>query len=169
MAIRRLEIEQTGRDGRQESPIQHEAFNFFYAMGHSRTLALVAKQFGYGEDTIRNWSSNFYWMNRIEKQELKKYEKMRKSMTEALEAERKRYLEIVKELITSFEKELKEKLVKIKSIYDLEKVIKLGLLLRGEDTEKAVHRIEFVDVESPIHNPKDDIDMKDVNKFPGEY
>ena len=48
-----------------ETPRAFSAFQAFFQLGHSRSLAAVAEQLGEKHDTVKFWSSKYRWSERI--------------------------------------------------------------------------------------------------------
>ncbi len=114
----------------KENGLQKEAFEFYYNLGKQRSLKAVAIQFKRSERTIAGWSSKYSWMDRVAQKDIDEAEGQEK---QGLVLDVKvRYRQLFNSLITVFEKDFKAGKIKIKSIQDLERVVKLDLsMLEG--------------------------------------
>jgi hypothetical protein len=119
-----------------------EAFEAYYAMGASRNLASLAGVCGVSEKSVKAWSREFDWQVRIEQRDMENAKRIQKATDDTVVAAKARYRKIVQTAIGDFVKNLKEGEVKVTSIMDLERLIKLDLLLMGEATESHAHKIE---------------------------
>ncbi|WP_199615049.1 hypothetical protein [Paenibacillus alkalitolerans] len=46
-----------------------EAFDYYYSLGESRSLGKVAQNFGKADSTIKRWSSEFAWADRVQQRD----------------------------------------------------------------------------------------------------
>ncbi|KIL38002.1 hypothetical protein SD70_29325 [Gordoniibacillus kamchatkensis] len=54
---------------KDETGQQIEAFDYYYSLGAARSLKQVAQQFGKGFATIKRWSSEFRWRDRVQQRD----------------------------------------------------------------------------------------------------
>jgi hypothetical protein len=144
-----------------------DAFEYYYALDTERTYSKVAKQFGTSVTTISYWSTKFKWKERIEKRNGKVEEKLEEIAVEAIVKAKVRYRQALAEELKDFTryvkdmkkwhqdrmdewnnlsaKEKKEKhppkpWAFIREPADLERMVKLDLLLGGEATSIGEQR-----------------------------
>jgi len=172
----------------EESAKHSDAFEFYYLLGDDRSLEKVHKAWthegqSYAFKTIRNWSARFKWRDRIKERDREISEGVAKmtvkdiavAKTETL-VDVEKLIEIVKAAIGMGVGELKSGVLKIRTAQDLdyatkayERLIKLALLLRGEDIEKSDQPLvqligfdfsQFPKPSIPIPKPPDGVDMQ---------
>jgi hypothetical protein len=119
-----------------------EAFEYYYSLGAGRNLPSVAVQCGVSEKSVATWSKTFDWQARIEQRDMENAKRLQKATDDTVVAVKARYRKIVQTAIGDFVKRMKEGEVKVISIMDLERLIKLDLLLMGEATESHAHKFE---------------------------
>jgi len=130
-----------------------EAFEFYYAAGQGRNLASVAVQHGVSEKSVATWSKTFDWQARVEQRDMENARRLQKSTDETVVSVKAKYRKIVGAAISDFVTRLRGGQVKVDSVNDLERLIKLDLLLMGEATETHAHRMEEVfDFDSLSHD-----------------
>jgi hypothetical protein len=118
---------------------QREAFEFYYSLGDSRNLKKVAQEFGVSDRTVEIWSKKYGWQERVVQKNIEVGKLLSDRMNEEIVTEKARYRALIKVVINDVVSSLKEKdgTIKVKSIQDLERLIKLDLLLMGEATENT--------------------------------
>lgn len=114
---------------------QKEAFEFYYAMGQDRNLEKVAEQFTKSPRTVYEWSRKFNWQERIAQRDIEVSKKMAEKTINAVADEKANYRKLIKLAIAQFANGLRDGDIKIRSVSDLEKLIKLDLTLMGEFSE----------------------------------
>lgn len=122
----------------RENTAQREAFEIYYALGSKRSLKTVAQQIGKTERTVAGWSRSFNWVARVQQRDI---EEAKNRDTNNISAQttdvRTRYRIIMNNLMARATEKMAEGKLEIKTISDLERVVKLDLLLMGEATEKT--------------------------------
>jgi hypothetical protein len=120
-----------------------EAFEFYYAAGQNRNLASVAVQYEVSEKSVATWSKTFDWQARIEQRDIENSKRLQKATDETVVSVKAKYRRIVGAAIGDFVSRFKAGQVAIESVSDLERLIKLDLLLMGEATETHAHTHSF--------------------------
>ncbi len=119
---------ETGRHG--------AAFEYYVALGHGRSLALVAKAFSVSEQAVFGWSSAFKWQKRLQEREKIVAEKLAGKAVEDEADMRHRQLTICKAVQGAFVERLKGKSVQI-TARDFVEAAKLERLVVGKPTERS--------------------------------
>lgn len=123
----------------KENHLQREAFELYYSMGDRRSLKAVSEKVGRTERTIAGWSRSYNWVDRVKQREIEdaKNNALSASALNSQTTEIKtRYRILLNNLISLASKKVASGELNIKNIQDLERVIKLDLLLMGEATER---------------------------------
>ena len=119
----------------KENGLQREAFEFYYGLGQQRSLKAVALHFTRSERTVAGWSRDYNWVDRCKQKEIDEAEgKEKQGLTLDVKVT---YRKLLNNLLAVFNKDFREGKVKIKSIQDLERIIKLDLLLMGDAVDKV--------------------------------
>jgi len=119
----------------KENKLQREAFEFYYGLGNQRSLKAVAIHFSRSERTVAGWSRDLNWVDRCKQKEMDEAEGKEK---QGLMLDVKvTYRKVINNLLAVFSKDFKEGKIKVKSIQDLERLIKLDLLLMGDAVDKV--------------------------------
>jgi hypothetical protein len=116
-----------------------EAFERYYAMGPSRSLRLVAGEHRVSEKTVFAWNREFDWQTRIEQRDMQNAKRLQKATDDTVVAVKAKYRKIVQAAIGKFVQGLQTDAVAVETVTDLERLIKLDLLLMGEATDKTEH------------------------------
>lgn len=130
--------EQNEKNQLKESFLQQEAFEFYYELGDTRTLQLVADKFERHVQTVKTWSSELGWQRRIEERTRRIAEVAKTEIDKTIVQNRKVYKSttqaILAELNNRFAKaiennKLSDIPLKVESLQDLERLIKMDVLM----------------------------------------
>lgn len=118
-----------------------DAFEAFYAMGgegSDNNVRALSKKCQVSERTIWRWYKAFGWKERIHVRNIKVSEKVEEKTTSTIADNKAKYLTFVHKIIDDLKQKFEsgEVPVEIKSVSDLDKAIKLGLLLQDEATDR---------------------------------
>ena len=121
----------------KENKLQREAFEIYYHLGDDRSLKRVAEQVNRTERAVAGWSRAFNWVDRVKQREI---EDAVNEGTERLSAHttdiKVRYRILINNLMAKASQMIASGSLYIKNIQDLERVVKLDLLLMGEATDR---------------------------------
>lgn len=120
----------------EEKAEHRRAFEIYYAMGEERGLRPVAKQLNRSLTTIHNWSKAFDWKERIEIRDTMIAQQTEKKVVETVVEIKANYHKILKAAIYQFVEDFKSGKIKINSIHELERAMRLDLELLGEEDRK---------------------------------
>ena len=122
---------------KKETPEISEAFEYYYAMGEKRSLAKTAEHVGRTSTTLLNWSASFNWQERIKQKEIEYANNIHQRNIKEVVTAKANYRKIFNNLVKKFIDNMQAGKVKMETISDLERVIKMDLLLMGEITENT--------------------------------
>jgi hypothetical protein len=117
---------------KKETTKHKKAFEYYYAMGASRNLREVAKEFNTTLTTVHNWSISFDWKSRIELRDNEVSKIMEKKTNETVVEIKAKYHTFLKAMIAQAIEDFKAKDLKIETPLDLIRVIQMDLELLGE-------------------------------------
>lgn len=126
---------------KRETLLMTQAFEYYYSLGDQRSIRKVAEYIGRAERTVQNWSDSFGWRERVAQRDREIAEEIARKNIKDIAESKQNYRKIIKMAVSRFVQSLTETdedgkpKLKIDSIADLERMIKLDLVLMGEVTE----------------------------------
>lgn len=124
----------------KENNLQREAFEIYYQLKADRSLKKVAESIGRTERTVAGWSRAFNWVDRVSQREIeenKNNENTNVILAQTIDV-KTRYRIMMNNLMAKASKKIASGELAIRNIQDLDRIVKLDLLLMGE----AVERLE---------------------------
>lgn len=123
-----------------ENSLQREAFEIYYHLGDKRSLKQVAEQIERTERTVAGWSRAYNWVDRVKQREIEDAKNMGGNALNAQTTDVKtRYRILMNNLISKASQKIAKGELSIRNIQDLERVVKLDLLLMGEATDNTAN------------------------------
>ena len=122
----------------KENSLQREAFEIYYQLGEHRSLRLVAEKVGRTERTVAGWSRAYSWVDRVSQREIEEHKTTANNdniLAQTVDA-KTRYRIMMNNLLAMASRKIASGELKIRNIQDLERVVKLDLLLMGESTDR---------------------------------
>lgn len=122
-----------------ENGLQREAFEIYYQLGDKRSLKSVAEKVGRTERTVAGWSRAFSWVDRVSQREIedaKNSADNKSALSSQTTDVKTRYRIMLNNLMAMASRKIASGELKIRNVQDLERVVKLDLLLMGESTER---------------------------------
>lgn len=121
----------------KENSLQKEAFEIYYHLGDKRSLKAVAEKIERTERTVAGWSRAFNWVDRVKQREIEDARNMGGNALNAQTTDVKtRYRILMNNLIAKASVKIAKGELAIRNVRDLERVVKLDLLLMGEATDR---------------------------------
>ena len=121
----------------KENSLQKEAFELYYHMGDKRSLRAVAEKIERTERTV-GWSRAFSWVDRVKQREIEDAKNMGGNALNSQTTDVKtRYRILMNNLIAKASQKIAKGELGIRNVQDLERVVKLDLLLMGEATDNT--------------------------------
>ena len=112
----------------------------------SEAVARVASECGRSESTIWEWKKKFNWDERESVRAAEVNRKTEERLNEQLADFKAQYLKLLNDLIFEVLEKRQSgsgEALRVNSIPDLERVIKLALLIQGESTERVEEDIRY--------------------------
>lgn len=132
-----------------------EAFEFYYSLNESRTLKVVAERFKCSLRAVEEWSSAFKWQEKIIERDNEIADLVEKKLKKQVVEQKVKYHNLLQNILApvikglqfmrlkSEEEKLKFKqdnpemvVIQVASVAEFERLIKLDLLLIGEETDR---------------------------------
>lgn len=119
----------------------------YYAMGEKRSMARLRQEVLLKNDpdiapmlpsltVMKKWSTEFNWQERIQQRDIEISKKMEQKTNTTILNQKADYRKLIKEAIDDWYKKFADGKAGPENVSDLEKLIKLDLLLMGEATDK---------------------------------
>ena len=119
--------------------IKHlDAFEYYYSLGSARTYEQVAQKFSKSVKTVQNWGYSEKWQEEVKLRDIEQLKENRRLSLLGRRTKAKEYKKIVEASIGQYVEKLKKGKIEIKSVKDLETLIKLqgyldDFVLNGEE------------------------------------
>lgn len=134
-----------------------DAFDYFYQLGgaaSAENCRRVAEKFQISERTFWNWYKKLGWKERVHLRNIEVSKGVEEKTNSTLIENKANYLSYVHKLFNDWKAKVDsgEVPVEIKSVSDVDKIVKLALLLQDEPTDKTETKHKGsvgIDVELP--------------------
>lgn len=122
-----------------ENLLQREAFETYYSLGDTRDRSLqkVSDKHHVSIQTVRSWRRNFSWETRTLQRDAEVSAQLSKSSVASVAVAKAAYIDIIDDAIEQWKQNLSRGEIRLEKTDDLEKMVKLRLLLAGENTENV--------------------------------
>lgn len=122
-----------------ENLLQREAFETYYSLGDTRDRLLekVAEKHHVSVQTVRSWRRNFSWETRTLQRDAEVSAQLQNSSVTSVAVAKAAFIGIVDDTIEQWKQNLSRGEIRLDTVTDLEKAVKLRLLLSGENTENV--------------------------------
>lgn len=122
--------------------LQHiEAFEYYYSLGSDRGYEKVSKKFNLPCKLVENWGARYKWKDKLRARQKRISDEIEKrAVFDATKTKlnfKNKIDAILEEFLTDVRKNKNDYKTFIRTIDDVERLIKLSLLLVGETLEKA--------------------------------
>ncbi len=121
----------------KETLKHQEAFNCYYSLGPKRGYTEVARNLAVSRTAVAEWGRAFAWQERVEQRDAENARRLEEKTNDSVVATKANYRKIVRAAIGRWVENYKAKAVNLDTAADLERLIKLDLLLLGEATERG--------------------------------
>lgn len=121
----------------RETLKHREAFEYYYSLGEKRNLSLVAQEYGVNLRAVKKWSVAFNWQGRVEQRDIEIGRRLQEKTNDTIVVTKANYRKIIKAAIGRWVQKFKIQQIDPDSVLDLERLVKLDLLLMGEATERS--------------------------------
>ena len=136
------------RGGIIREELHHQKiFDIYFAMGESRSIVKLhnsltqemCQGYSFGipsMPTLKSWSKELNWQERVTQRNIELTRKMEERTNTTVLNQKADYRKIIKEAIDDWYKKFSDGKAGPENVSDLERLMKLDLLLMGEATEK---------------------------------
>ncbi len=131
----------------REKEVHIDAFEYFYSLGgaaSAENCRRVADKFQISERTFWNWYKKLGWKERVHLRNIDVRKKVEEKTNTTIADNKANYLSYVHKLFNDWKAKVDagEVPVEIKSVSDVDKIVKLALLLQDEATDKTETKIQ---------------------------
>lgn len=127
---------------RGEDLIHIEAFEYYYAMGKSRTLQKVADHFDRSVATLQHWSHWYDWRKRIKDRENEIARRLAEEVISEAVKDRRQYQLLLKAMIGKGYEDFKAGVIKPATVTDLINLMRMEIVLT-ESTDDLTRRMTY--------------------------
>jgi len=127
-----------------------EAYEFYYSLGDKRSYQQVASRFAVSNTSVKKWAVAFCWQKRIRERDQELGQRLEKVTNNSIVEEKARLLSVVKGSLNKFIERLRSGAIVPNSIADLERLVKLYLLLLEQNTDTVRHLEELAGKNSGV-------------------
>lgn len=121
-----------------ESLEQAKAFDYYYTLGKDRNLKKVAKHVKKSIATVKNWSRQNKWPDRVEERDTKNATALMEKTDETLLSTKEEYRELIKKAVEKYFQDFLKGKLAVKNIQDFERLVKLDLQLMGDNPGNVI-------------------------------
>lgn len=115
----------------KETLRHQQAFEYYYMLGSERTLAKVASHFEVSNVSVTKWAKELDWESRVKARDDKNMATIREQNDLDVVKQMHAYRKVINASIADYIKRLKGNEIKVDSVSDFAKLIKLDLELCG--------------------------------------
>lgn len=116
----------------KETARHREAFEFYYALGEKRGLRETAQRFNVSLTSIAKWSTAFGWQDRVEYRDKEIADAIEKKRIAQYKKDKDHFYLLLQKMVHKFQGKLLKDEIKIDSVGDYEKMMKIAAGLNGE-------------------------------------
>ena len=112
--------------------LKHQnAFEFYYTLGPQRSLGKVAREFNVSSATVTNWAKALNWNQRVVERDNKNMASIRQKNDEEVVKQMQEYRKIIKSSVDEYLTKLNGGNVKIETVTDFARLVRLDMELCG--------------------------------------
>lgn len=108
-----------------------EAAEYYFMLGKDRTYQKVADKFGVCEGCVARWAVKYHWRESVARRDAEIIKQMQKEDNEKIIKELHDYKKIIRASLKVYIDALKNKEVDVRSVKDLNTLIRLGMDING--------------------------------------
>lgn len=141
--------------------IKHiKEFEQYYSMGTARSYKKLSEEIGVSNRTIENWAWKESWGSEVKLRDAAVLRLQRSESVHKSVESNKVYKNIINQAIVQFGEKLKKGEIKIETISDFDRLIKLSMLLDGSISDGLSYEISEKESDIPTHTDETDKPQK---------
>lgn len=130
-----------GRSKHRTNLKAQEAFEFYYALGKERNFKRVAEAYNVSLTTVSIWSSKYDWVNRARQRDERNLRLIAEKDDEAYIKSMRSYQDMIERSIKIYDTGLNMNHIKVETVKDFERLVRLGLDIADRINESDNSRI----------------------------
>ena len=131
---------------------QLKAFYHYYNMGQSRKMSDLSSVMGLSENKLKGWRRRFNWDRRIKALDSKVVGYIDEKFGDLYSEVKGICQQVIFDLMQTAKDDIESGELKIESVKDLETVMKMDLLLRGDATERVESKSMVLSLKQDMAN-----------------
>jgi hypothetical protein len=152
LALENLDLDYLDNSMAQTADKQLQVFHAFYAMGEERDIKELASATGISALKLKSWRKRYNWDRRIRALDSKVTSLIDDKFADLYSEVKAVAVQSLFDLLTCARDDIEEGRLKIESIKDLETVMKLDLLLKGQATERKESKNVVLSLQQDLSN-----------------
>ena len=136
LALERLDLDYLNNSMAENADKQLQIFHVYYNMGEDRCIKKLSSATGISIVKLRSWKKRFSWDRRIRALDSKVTSLIDDKFADLYSEVKAIAVQSLFDLLASARDDIEEGRLRIESIKDLETIMKLDLLLKGQATER---------------------------------
>ena len=131
---------------------QLKAFQHYYAMGEKRDLTVLAQMTGIPKSELKAWEKRYNWRRRIDALDSKVIQYIDEKFADLYSETKAICTQTIFDLLRTAQEDIEAGHIRITSIKDLETIVKMDMLLKGEATERRESKNLVVSLKKDMKN-----------------
>ena len=128
----------------KETLRHQEAFEYYYLLGNDRSYPQVASKFTVSLTSVKKWAKEFKWQQRVQDRDTKNAITLSAKTDFTIIEVKTKYLNLIGRTLSKYEEALQSGNINISSVQDLEKLAKLEMFLRKDETTKEDTNVNII-------------------------
>ena len=137
LALEHLDLDYLNNSMAENADKQLQIFNIYYNMGEDRCIKKLSSATGVSVVKLRSWKRRFSWDRRIRALDSKVIALIDDKFADLYSEVKAIAVQSLFDLLAFAREDIEEGRLRIESIKDLETVMKLDLLVKGQATERT--------------------------------
>ena len=152
LALEHLDLDYLDNTLATSADQQLQVFHAFYGMGEDRCIKKLSSATGISVVKLRSWKKRFSWDRRIRALDSKVTSLIDDKFADLYSEVKAIAVQSLFDLLASARDDIEEGRLKIESIKDLETIMKLDLLLKGQATERKESKNVVLSLQQDLSN-----------------
>jgi len=151
-SLEKIDLDHINGSLAQKADQQLRAFHIYYGLGDDRCLRELSALTGERESKLKAWKKRFNWQRRIDALDSKVISLIDDKFGDLYSEVKGICQQVIFDLMASAKDDIEAGELKIRSIKDLETVMKMDMLLRGEATERVESKSMVLSLKNDMSN-----------------
>jgi len=151
-ALEKLDLDHINGSLAEKADDQLRSFHIYYGLGDERTIKQLSVLTGESEHKLKSWRRRFSWERRVRALDSKVISLIDEKFGDLYSEVKGICQQVIFDLMGAAKDDIESGELKIRNIKDLETVMKMDMLLRGEATERVESKSVVVSLKQDLAN-----------------